>query len=222
MTAREIWDIWRYQFLSCTQMGLIKRSTGVIGLQTINCGSNSPIVLISEVVLEHSHTHSFMHGLWLFSQWNSRVTSSRQTLQRPIITKPDVLSGPLEKMFTNSCFIQGQQICPLLPTTTFRLLSNDCLFSEYTLHWFVYVLAQLFLPPRMLFPFKNSCVKSAYPLRCDSNNTSSMKFYNKKKIKFQGRSSLPSLNIFATAPASLFLVLAWHTQLWFRPVFYLF
>lgn len=33
-----------YQFLSCTQMAPIKKSTGARGLQTVDCGSNSPAV----------------------------------------------------------------------------------------------------------------------------------------------------------------------------------
>lgn len=99
-------------------------------------------VLKNEVMLEHSHTHSFMYCLWLFSHYNSSYVVVIDTV-RP--TKPEIPSGPLEKMLTNSFFIQWQ----LLPTTSFILLSDDSLFSEYTLC--CVCPCSGFPPPRMLF-----------------------------------------------------------------------
>lgn len=56
-------------------------------------------VSINKIVLEYSHTHSFVYCLWLLSQYTSRVEYLRQ---RPYGQKTKILlSDPLQEKFAN-------------------------------------------------------------------------------------------------------------------------
>ena len=54
--------------------------------------SGLPLVFVNKVLLEYSHTHLLIDYLWLFSYYNSRVSSYNRD-QMPL------LSGPLLKVF---------------------------------------------------------------------------------------------------------------------------
>ena len=56
-------------------------------------------VFVNKVLLGHSHTQSFEHGLWLFSHYNSRAELWQETVW-PV--KPEIFTtGLLQKMFAN-------------------------------------------------------------------------------------------------------------------------
>lgn len=52
-----------YQFFSCTQIGLIKKSTGARGLQTVYCGSNSPTICFDKWSHVGTQPYPFTHAL---------------------------------------------------------------------------------------------------------------------------------------------------------------
>ena len=63
----------------------------------MNITQHSNFSVYNKVLLAHSHVHSFMYYLWLLSCYNS--------YDRDICpTKPKVITGTLQKMFTDSFF----------------------------------------------------------------------------------------------------------------------
>lgn len=116
-------------------------------------------------------------------------------------------------MLTNFSFLQWPLFCPLSPAAASLLLSNDsALLSEYTLCSSVCSCSGsvLHLECYCLLFISKICPS----LRCDSSNTFSMKFYDKKKLKFPGYSSQRLPDIYSAIPCLSLACPCRHTPPW--------
>lgn len=179
-------------------MRLINRSTGVMGPQTMNWGSTSPIVCCDEC--SHIGTQP---GLFIHARPEAVLSRHQQRCQHDRACETYAAWCTTWPYRENASQLLLSTMATVLPTLT-------CYYFRTVIKWLSTFLgihtglvcvrscSGSFLHPECYCLLLKS--KICPSLGCDSSNTFSMKFYSKKKIKFPGYSSLSLPDIYSIVP----------------------